>query len=883
MRIQFLRLLFGVSMLLASFAVHAQEKSTPSEPVEGPEEGKAVFTPPELVEAAEAVYPPKALAAGLEAVVEAELELDETGLVVGVAIKERVGNGFDEAAEDALYKFVFSPAMRNGAPIRSKVIYPYRFFIQEQAPQAEAGAETAAPACSLVGTVLDMDGKPIAGASVVVVSLSAGTMTDEKKGQAPADGTSAITTDSQGKFELRDISPGSYQIDFLAPGFKPLSSAEDMEDGEIREVTYRLEAEDSLYETVVRGRRPAREVTRREVTRREITRIPGTGGDALRSVQYMPGMARAPFGGGALIVRGSSPADSAYYFDSTRIPMLYHFGGLTSIINSELLESIELYPGNFSVRYGGATGGVVEVFPRAPASDRFHAYLDADFIDAGVMVETPIGDKWSVAASGRRSYIGNLLNALMPDNEGAAFTFAPRYYDYQLITDYHPSKKNNWRLFIFGSDDKMELIQGKDVGPSPTVSGDFNFRILFHQLQSNWTHNFNKALSNSLNIGTAYVRSDSNFGTLFDVDFHNVPIYLRDELAFDEKRNLAFRIGLDTRLDWYKSQVRAPVSTRMVEGEPMDPLTGNEEMAESERKGFGAVPGFYGEVELRPIPKLALIGGARFDYFDDAPTPTLDPRLVVRYKLFEPTTLKGGIGIFHQPPQGFQQDEDFGNPDLGLLTAVHYSLGVEQEIIDNVEVGLEGFYKNMTGMVVSSPDPVERFNNDGEGKVWGMELLLKHYPTERFFGWISYTLMKSERIDHPGLDPRPFDSDQTHILTIVASARLGRGWEMGLTFRLVSGNPDTPVVGSYFDADSDIYMPLYGDVNSDRLPMFHQLDFRVDKNWKWKYLKAAVYLDIQNIYNHKNPETYQYNYDYSERQYFYGLPIIPSLGLMLEY
>ncbi|MBW2278363.1 MAG: hypothetical protein JRF63_12790, partial [Deltaproteobacteria bacterium] len=166
---------------------------------------------------------------------------------------------------------------------------------------------------------------------------------------------------------------------------------------------------------------------------------------------------------------------------------------------------------------------------------------------------------------------------------------------------------------------------------------------------------------------------------------------------------------------------------------------------------------------------------------------------------------------------------------------------------------------------------------------YGLEFLLKHQPTDRFFGWLSYTLMKSERVDHPGEAKRLFDYDQTHILTLVASAVLGRGWEAGVRFRLVSGNPDTPILGSIYDADSDIYWPVYGRTNSDRLPMFHQLDVRIDKNWEWKYLKFAVYIDVQNVYNQKNVEGFQYSYDYSKRVYFTGLPILPSLGLILEY
>jgi hypothetical protein len=167
--------------------------------------------------------------------------------------------------------------------------------------------------------------------------------------------------------------------------------------------------------------------------------------------------------------------------------------------------------------------------------------------------------------------------------------------------------------------------------------------------------------------------------------------------------------------------------------------------------------------------------------------------------------------------------------------------------------------------------------------VYGLELLLRHNDNGRFFGWISYTLMHSSRVDHPGERERLFDYDQTHILTVVASLVLGRGWEAGVRFRLVSGNPSTPVIGSTYDADSDIYWPIYGRTNSERLPLFHQLDVRIDKNWQFKYLAFAVYVDVQNVYNHDNVEGFMYSYDYSEKRYFNGLPILPSLGMKLEY
>jgi TonB family protein len=864
----------GLALLVAASlapAARAQDEEAGPAPV---------LVPPVLLEYAKAGYPPAALAEGLEAQVLARIHIDERGLATAVDVVEPAGHGFDEAAREAMLRFVFSPATRDGEPIAAEVLYRYTFFLEERAADEAAPP----PPTRLTGVVTDVDGEPIPGAAVAPARAGAEPGVAEP---APA------VTGDDGAFEIVGLGAGAWRVDVVAAGYKPLSAIEELEQGEDRELIYRLEPEGAVFETVVRDRRPPREVVRREITRREITRIPGTGGDALRSIQNLPGMARAPGIGGALIVRGSAPGDSRVFFDEMPIPMLYHFGGLTSVINSDLLERIDFYPGNYGIRYGGATGGIVDVRPRAPATDRFHASLDADFWDASLLAESPIGEDWSVAASFRRSYIDAILAGVMPEDGGLQFTVAPRYYDYQLIVDYHPDPTDNLRLFVFGSDDKMIFVFGDDVLANPNFGGGMDFRTYFHQAQLRWSRKLDAGLSNELNLGSGYWGSDSRIGEDFSFGLGQVPIFLRDELSWKAHRFFTLRTGLDLDLHWAEWSVRAPAQNPG-EGESFDPIGANSEFMETSGEGWFYRPGWFGEIELTPVDTVSLMYGVRVDYFSMLETAGVEPRFLARFEVVEGTTLKGGLGLFHQAPDQSQWDEEYGNPDLGLIGAVHYGLGIEQKLprpLENVEVGLEGFYKDVFDLVVSSDAMVERdgalvperYDNDGTGKIYGLELMIKHQPTERLFGWIAYTLMKSSRVDRPGEDERPFDYDQTHILTVVASAVLGRGWEAGLRFRLVTGNPETPVVATAYDADSDIYWPIHGETNSARLPMFHQLDLRVDKNWTLKAIKLAVYIDVQNVYNRKNVEGYSYSYDYSQRVYFTGLPILPSLGLKLEY
>ena len=122
----------------------------------------------------------------------------------------------------------------------------------------------------------------------------------------------------------------------------------------------------------------------------------------------------------------------------------------------------------------------------------------------------------------------------------------------------------------------------------------------------------------------------------------------------------------------------------------------------------------------------------------------------------------------------------------------------------------------------------------------------------------------------------------TTVLTVVASYKLPRNWEASGRFRFVSGNPRTPVTGAVYDAQRDTFLPTYGAVNSDRNGSFHQLDLRVDKRWIYDGWMLGAYLDVQNVYNRRNVDETEYNYDFTTSSGDAGLPILPVIGLRGE-
>src|SRR5690606_33419235 len=131
---------------------------------------------------------------------------------------------------------------------------------------------------------------------------------------------------------------------------------------------------------------------------------------------------------------------------------LFHLGGLTSFVHSRVVDTVDLYPSNFSVRYGRKVGGVIEVRLRDPKTDGLHGIADVSMLDSSLLVETPVGEKVSFLAAVRRSNIDAVLNSAQ-NTVDLAITAAPVYWDYQAIVAYQPTDADRLRLVSYGSSD----------------------------------------------------------------------------------------------------------------------------------------------------------------------------------------------------------------------------------------------------------------------------------------------------------------------------------------------------------------------------------------------------------------------------------------------
>lgn len=639
--------------------------------------------------------------------------------------------------------------------------------------------------------------------------------------------------------------------------------------------------EDEMFEAVAEVEAPPREATRHTVDEKELTRIPGTRGDALRAVEVLPGVGRTGFAEneGPPIIRGAQPYESMVTLDGAPIPLLYHFGGLTSVYNSHLLEGVDLYPGNFSARYGRVVGGVVEARTRDPRSDRFHGMLELSLVDSFALLETPLGPNTSLALAARRSNIDLVFESLVPD-DAFSVVAAPVYYDYQAMLVHRFNQDHKLKLQAYGSYDSLKLVFSDPVDEDPALKDDVEGMTQFHKFQAGFTSQFGPVVQQNLELAVGPIQAEQKLGELH-AKFTGVDLHGRAEWGIFASDRLRIDVGVDTFVQTVHGVYHGPPPPQEEGAPSADEPLGTYDLVSVDDTLYIVRPGSYAELSYRPIDRWLLIPGVRADYDRGTGTWTFDPRFSTRYGVTDTTTLKGGVGLYSQPPEYYQLISMFGNPDLEPYHAVQTSLGVEQVVTDGFDVGVEGFYKYMYNRVVGTPGGAPPyFANDGEGRIYGAEFSIE-LNRGPHYGYLAYTLSKSERKDRDE-DWRLFDYDQTHNLSAVYNYDFGSGWSAGARFRLTSGNPETPVLYGVYDANSDLYRAVYGPTNSERQPLFHQLDLRGEKKWAFEDWSLTAYLELLNAYNAQNVEGTSYSFDYTKKENATGIPIFPNLGIRGE-
>ena len=213
---------------------------------------------------------------------------------------------------------------------------------------AQAAAPTA-PSGTIRGTVLDRaGGTPIADVSVRI-----------------QDAAQAVTTDAAGRFELRDVSPGTRTVVVSIVGFILVRRTVQVESGQAVELTVVLSEGTGTYSenvVVTAGRFPEREravPAQLVLGSADIQNLRSlVTNDPMRTVHVLPGVSAGDDFRSEFAVRASPFSQIGFTVDGVSAPFLLHTvqqvqdGGSITMVNGDILDGIALMNG--AIRSGSA-------------------------------------------------------------------------------------------------------------------------------------------------------------------------------------------------------------------------------------------------------------------------------------------------------------------------------------------------------------------------------------------------------------------------------------------------------------------------------------------------------------------------------------------------
>lgn len=806
---------------------------------------------PTVSYAAPAAYPDTERDAGVEGVVVMEVSVDARGRVLEVEVVEAPTDGLAAAAIAAVRASRFTPATYAGEPVGATIRYAVAFDLEDP------------PRPSVEGRVLQA-GVRTPWPDVVVELIS-------------AEGATAYArTDAQGRFVAYDLAPGRWVLSVAMPGVRPEPVPVDVVEDSVVQATLYARAdrpwEDDGIEVIEVTTEAVRaEVTERRLGAQEAMSLPGTNGDLLRAVLNFPGVARPPLGIASFIIRGTEAQSTKFYVDGVRVPQVFHFGGLATVLNGDVLEEIRFLTGNYGPRYGDGLGGVIDLVTENGVPERSNGYVSIDVYQAAAFVEQKIGAKWALTATLRRSYADAVLGPVLSAVGGGSNFQAPRYWDAQLRLVHETDAGGVWDALVAFSDDQFRLLGGDGENVQ------FGLANTFVNVATGWRAPLGGGWRTETRVSVGPERQSFTFGG--DTSFEDaVAVGLRQEVSrpVPDDGRVGWRFGLDTRAEAFRFSLGSP-RTETDEGE-----------------GWRVRPAVYAESTVRLGP-VDLVPGVRASVLSLPGVHTswtVDPRFAMTVAAGPTTTVIGTVGRYSEYPLSRELlPSSRGVPTLRPSWSLQSSVGVRQKLPADLSFDLSVFYNELYDLVVGNEDRFEftagpptplplddgPYANDGRGRVFGGEFLLR-YDGRRASALLSATVSRATRTPRPGDDPRVFPFDQTLVLSALATYQLPKRWTIGGRVRAGTGNPYFPVVNRVFSVAGRQFLPLYAD-EASRLRTYWSADLRVDKTWVFRRWQLTLYLDVQNITDPGNVELIGYTYDFRAEDPVRSTPPLPAFGL----
>jgi len=728
---------------------------------------------------------------------------------------------------------------------------------------------------AVAGTVHEAGaGTPLARAVVTLTPVTGG----------PA--RTRLTTED-GSFRFRGLDRVTHRLEVHCIGREPLVRVlAPLPGEEVRDLTLALAMQPLLAEPMtVRSHAlagDARTLTGVNVlSSRDLAAGIGPGaGDPMRAVQLLPGVQAGSDFSSGLHIRGGGPDQTLVLLEGAPVYNPSHAFGFFSTFDPDAVDEVRLFKGGYPARFGGRLGSVLDVRQRGGTASGLEGSAGVSTIASAVSLSGPI-ERGSWRVNLRRTHLEPVLDELRRHHEEI-----PSYWFYDLSgkLDFTTLPSDRLRWHGYQGRDHLEL----DLEGGSRVDFAWGNRAM----TADYEHAFGPHLQGRLRYVDAAYDSRST-----------VSIF---SSAIDLENRIRDRI-LSADLDWElhpRHRLEAGIELASHAFEYLETVDGE---VQAEVRSRPRSVALYAEDEWRLDDRTRLRLGLRSRLTEIGGRVLVDPRVSLARELGGDLRGRIGAGLYHQVVQLVSTEglsaADFYLPlddSAPASRAWQTAGGLEWTPRPGLRVSAEAYhrflhglveYDNARGLGTTDEDTETFFYTGGEGRAYGVELLLER-RRGRLTGWLSYTLAETRRRFDELNDGAWYSAkhDRRHDLNLTTELRLG-AYRPGLTFVYGTGQSFTPAAARYL-----IRNPATGELtegeqllpaprNSGRLAPYHRLDLGVERDAHWLGDGGRIYLKVFNVYSRRNDWFVQYDTERRETRVktLKMLPVVPTLGIRTRF
>jgi hypothetical protein len=718
------------------------------------------------------------------------------------------------------------------------------------------------------------------------------------------EGTSyGANTDVNGFFTISSVPPGQYTLVVSSLGFQKVSQPMMLKAGQIDFQNIYLESDAAeLKEVVISGKKEKSQNTIQistvSVSKQEIRALPAAGGepDIAQYLTVLPGVVFTGDQGGQLYIRGGSPIQNKIMLDGMTIYNPFHSIGFFSVFETELIRNVDVLTGGFNAEYGNRISAIVDVKTREGNRKRLGGLVSGSPFQLKGVLEGPIiklkeenGPSISFVLAGKKGIINNTSKTLysyVNDSVGIPFDYQDMYGKLSFMT----GNGSKFNVFGFNYTDGVQFPITTFDWDSKGGGADFTLIPANSNTIISGVFTYS-GYDSRINESDRRPRESSVSGLFGNISFSSFG------------RNSEVKYGFE--VNGFTTDFKF-VNFKNLQIQQRDNTT--------ETAGFIKYRQKIGNLVIEP--------SFRLQYYNTLAETSPEPRLGLKYNLNDKTRLKGAGGLYSQNLLTTVNDRDIVNLFVGFLSgtdarvaeldgkpnsftksrlqkAWHAVGGIEHDLTDNIEVNLEGYYKDFTQLISLNRNKVNATDPDFRkevGEAYGVDITAK-YTGKQVYLWGAYSYALVNRFDGQQTYPPVFD--RRHNMNLLATYQLGekKEWEFGARLNFGTGFPftltqgffnqinfdsgiNTDVYGGNVDNPGDIGIIYANERNSGRLPTYHRLDLSAKRTITFnKFTKLEINASCTNVYNRENI----FYFDRVKYERVNQLPIIPSVSATLEF